>query len=168
MNISEFEASNIYRQWQMVRTCVDTGETWSKTWSTLGFPNAEEWMFYLWSLGCKVSYLPEKELNGLVWLPWQHHRPHPHMSRWSCSYMPKNFQVDLTNRFNCILFYVHIYIYIWAVKIRCISVVAIIGCSFWEGHIAFQCFVPLSLLRGTISLYSVSRTTLTKYSCNWY
>ena len=62
----------------------------------------------------------------------------------------------------------YIYIYIWAVKIRCISVVAIIGCSFWEGHIAFQCFVPLSLLRGTISLYSVSRTTLTKYSCNWY
>ena len=42
------------------------------------------------------------------------------------------------------------------------------GYRFFWGHIAFRCFVPLSLLEGALSLYSVSCTRLTKVLLQYY
>ena len=42
------------------------------------------------------------------------------------------------------------------------------GYRFFWGHIAFQCFVPLSLLERALSLYSVSCTPLTKVLLQYY
>ena len=49
-----------------------------------------------------------------------------------------------------------------------ISVVTIIGYRFVGVHIAFQYFVPLSLLEGVLSLYSDSFTSLTKVFLQYY
>ena len=79
--------------------------------------------------------------------------------------------------------YVYIYIFMYVLYVYTVNIYIYIsyrqnpfhlsncydhGYRFFRGHIAFRCFVPLSLLEGALSLYSVSCTRLTKVLLQYY